>query len=192
MRGPSEVDEPYPLHIGVPAPNVGSLRGSPRRGALGSLRRMARRRNLGSTLALLAVIAIVYYLKQKDSRPEPPPRTGGTAANEAASGSIESLFEAGQSDTWVESSGRVQRVLADDNEGSRHQRFLLELASGHTILIAHNIDVAPRVPLETGDEIRFRGEFEWSDRGGVVHWTHRDTRGRKKGGWLELAGKTYR
>jgi len=157
---------------------------------------MARKRSIGSTLALLAVIAIVSYLKLRDQPAESPPRTGSAASSAtstaAASRSIEALFEAGQSDTWVEGSGHVQRVLADDNEGSRHQRFLLELASGHTILIAHNIDLAPRVPLEPRDEIRFRGEYEWNNRGGVVHWTHRDARGRKRGGWLELAGETYR
>lgn len=100
-------------------------------------------------------------------------------------------FEARRSDVWVQASGEVSRVLSDDNEGSRHQRFLVELSNGHSILIAHNIDLAPKVPLSKGDEIEFRGEFEWNDRGGVVHWTHHDPRGRKTGGWISHRKKTY-
>lgn len=93
----------------------------------------------------------------------------------------------------VEGRGAVRRVLPDDNDGSRHQRFILELGSGQTLLIAHNIDVAPRVPgLRTGDEVEFSGEYEWSQQGGVIHWTHHDPDGRRPGGWLRHKGQTYR
>jgi hypothetical protein len=92
----------------------------------------------------------------------------------------------------VRGAGKVIRVLADDNEGSRHQRFIVRLGSGRTILIAHNIDLAPRVPsLETGDAIRFYGEYEWNQKGGVVHWTHHDPQNRHTGGWIEHNGKRY-
>ena len=104
---------------------------------------------------------------------------------------IAQSFEAGRSDVWVQASGEVARVLSDDNEGSRHQRFLVELRNGITVLIAHNIDLAPRVPLSRDDLIEFRGEYEWNDRGGVVHWTHHDPRGRKQGGWISHRRKTY-
>ncbi|WP_240920013.1 DUF3465 domain-containing protein [Paraglaciecola sp. 20A4] len=36
-------------------------------------------------------------------------------------------------------------VVRDDNSGSQHQEFILKLSSGQTILIAHNIDLAPRI-----------------------------------------------
>ena len=101
-------------------------------------------------------------------------------------------FEQRRSGLVVEGSGRVERTLADDNEGSRHQRFILRLASGHTVLVSHNIDLAPRVPLAEGDAIAFRGQYEYNDRGGVVHWTHHDPRGRRPGGWLEHGGRRYR
>ncbi|NKB78258.1 MAG: DUF3465 domain-containing protein [Gammaproteobacteria bacterium] len=78
-----------------------------------------------------------------------------------------------QSDVQVQSSGTIVKVLPDDNKGSRHQRLLVKLANEHVILIAHNIDLAPRVPSpKEGQTIEFYGEFEWNDRGGVVHWTH--------------------
>ena len=86
----------------------------------------------------------------------------------------------------------MTRVLADDNDGSRHQRFIMELPSGTTLLVAHNIDLAPRVAgLSVGDRVSFRGEYEPNDRGGVLHWTHHDPAGRHPGGWLEHGGRRY-
>lgn len=104
---------------------------------------------------------------------------------------IAESFRSQRSDVMVESEGRVTRVLADDDEGSRHQRFILRLANGDTVLVAHNIDLAPRIPISEGDAVRFHGEYEWNDRGGVVHWTHHDPAGRHEGGWLEVDGKRY-
>jgi hypothetical protein len=89
--------------------------------------------------------------------------------------------------------GRVKRLLPDDTRGSPHQRFLLLLASGHTLLIAHNTELAPRVEgLSVGAEVSLQGEYEWNDKGGVVHWTHHDPDGRRQGGWIEFAGRRYR
>ncbi|MFK9293378.1 DUF3465 domain-containing protein, partial [Escherichia coli] len=40
----------------------------------------------------------------------------------------------------------IAKVLRDDLEGSRHQRFIVRLPHGQTVLIAYNIDIAPRIP----------------------------------------------
>jgi hypothetical protein len=89
-------------------------------------------------------------------------------------------------------SGKVTRVLSDDNVGSRHQRFILRLPSNQTILIAHNIDIAPRISsLRVGDTVSFNGIYERNSKGGVVHWTHRDPKGHHKAGWLRNNGRTY-
>jgi hypothetical protein len=102
-------------------------------------------------------------------------------------------FEEGESDVQVEGRGVVRQILPDDDKGSRHQRFILALESGQTILIAHNIDVAPRVAgLREGDEVDFSGEYEWNEKGGVIHWTHHDPAKRHRPGWLRHKGKTYR
>jgi hypothetical protein len=101
-------------------------------------------------------------------------------------------FEQSRSNIQVEGRGVVRRILSDDNEGSRHQRFIVALESGQTLLIAHNIDVAPRVVgLREGDAVAFSGEYEWNAEGGVIHWTHRDPAKRHPSGWLRHNGTTY-
>jgi hypothetical protein len=86
----------------------------------------------------------------------------------------------------------VVRILSDDSDGGRHQRFILELDSGQTLLIAHNIDVAPRIPsLIEGDPVEFNGVYEWNDEGGVIHWTHHDPKGVHEAGWLKHKGAVY-
>ena len=47
-----------------------------------------------------------------------------------AENDIEALFDLRRSDVQVRGAGTVLRTLSDDDEGSRHQRFILELASG--------------------------------------------------------------
>ena len=114
---------------------------------------------------------------------------GGTGTR---SGEVEAAFTAQRSGQWVETSGRVARLLADDDEGSRHQRFILDLDSGHTLLVSHNIDLARRLPLTRNDQVTLRGRYEWNARGGVVHWTHHDPDGRLQGGWILHEGIRYR
>ena len=94
-------------------------------------------------------------------------------------------------DRWIEDSGFVVRLLSDDNDDSHHQRFILQLRNRDTLLIAHNIDLADRVPVSLGDRVQFRGMYEWNDLGGVVHWTHGDPMGIEDGGWIKYRRKTY-
>lgn len=105
---------------------------------------------------------------------------------------IINAFKNRRSGLQVQGEGVVTRVLPDDVDGSRHQRFILRLGSGQTLLMTHNIDVAPRVDeLAAGDTIGFYGVYEWNEKGGIVHWTHHDPDGSHTGGWLEHRGNRY-
>lgn len=113
---------------------------------------------------------------------------------EAVEGVItaEQLYQEQRSDVQLQVDGEVIRLLADDNEGSRHQRFIIELASGQTLLISHNIDLAPRIAnLQTGDDVEVYGEYIWNDKGGVMHWTHHDPANRHPHGWIRHDGEIY-
>lgn len=106
--------------------------------------------------------------------------------------SVKQAFERKQSNVWVEGSGRVKKLLVDDNNGSRHQKFLVSISDKQTLLFAHNIDLAPRLDtLQVGETIDFRGEYVYNPKGGVVHWTHRDPQGGIEAGWIKYNGKTY-
>jgi len=92
----------------------------------------------------------------------------------------------------IQGGGIVTKVLVDDNDGSRHQRFIIQLGSGQTLLIAHNIDLSSRIDsLKEGDRVTFNGEYEWNPQGGVIHWTHHDPAGRHWSGWVKHNGRTY-
>ncbi len=105
---------------------------------------------------------------------------------------IQKAYQNNQSDVQVKGKGTVIKILSDDLKGSRHQRFILKLKSGQTLLVAHNIDLAPRINgLAKNATIEFYGEYEWNSKGGILHWTHRDPAGRHAHGWLKYNGKMY-
>jgi hypothetical protein len=105
---------------------------------------------------------------------------------------VASAFANHTSNIQVQSSGQVVKILPDDNNGSRHQRFIIKLTSGQTLLIAHNIDLANKVSsIKVGDTVEFSGEYEWNPQGGVIHWTHRDPQGRHTAGWIKHNGQMY-
>ncbi|XXQ67367.1 DUF3465 domain-containing protein [Neisseriaceae bacterium B1] len=105
---------------------------------------------------------------------------------------LQQAFQNHQSNLQISGSGIVQKTLPDDKKGSRHQRFILKLNSGQTLLVAHNIDLAAKIKgLKKGDTVEFYGEYEWSEQGGVIHWTHHDPAKRHADGWLKHNGQIY-
>jgi len=138
-------------------------------------------------LLLVFVLTAVYYAYDQRS-----PVIQAESASESEITQAQREFGQPRSGEQVQGTGTVIRILSDDNDGSRHQRFILQLSSGRTLLIAHNIDLAPRVSsLRKGDRVSFYGEYEWNEQGGVIHWTHRDPQGRHTAGWLERDGQRY-
>ncbi len=155
------------------------------------------RRKIWVSVALLAIVIGARLLGWEPETASAPPVRAEPAiasSSEARSRSeLERLIDERRSGVMVEAEGRVAAVLADDQRGSRHQRLLVELASGATVLIAHNVDLAARVAnVQRGDRLAFRGQYEWNEKGGVIHWTHHDPDRRHDEGWLRHEGKTYR
>lgn len=140
-------------------------------------------------LLLLIVIGITLYgiLGQSPDLLQPYAEKGLTSEH-----SLTSAYENRKSDIQVGGLGKVIHILADDTDGSQHQKFIIELSSGQSLLISHNIDLAPRLSaLHIGDTVEFFGEYEWNPKGGVVHWTHHDPMGNHVGGWLKHNGVVY-
>ena len=114
-----------------------------------------------------------------------------SATADTSADRIRRAFDERASNLMVTASGRVTRLLADDRDDSPHQRFIVELPNQLTLLVAHNLDLAPRVPLAVGDSVEVRGEYEWNPEGGVVHWTHDDPAGSHEPGWILHDGDRY-
>ena len=88
--------------------------------------------------------------------------------------------------------GKVIKVLPDDLQGSKHQRFIVRITTGQTILVTHNIDIAKKIPnLKVGDIVDLYGEYVWNPKGGIIHWTHHDPSRQHEDGWVLHHGKKY-
>ena len=108
-----------------------------------------------------------------------------------ASRSDDERFSKRGSGNWIDVRGRVVRLLPDDIEGDKHQRLIVDAGDRQTLLVAHNVDIAERVPVSLGDRLSIRGMFEWNELGGLIHWTHRDPMGVEEGGYIEHRNKQY-
>ena len=115
-----------------------------------------------------------------------------SSAQKMDAGAIIEAFGAQRNLPQVQGNGVVTKVLKDDTKGLKHQKFLLKVSDNITILIAHNIDLAPRVAdINEDDVVEFKGEYIYTPKGGTVHWTHKDPRGHHAAGYLKHNGKTY-
>ena len=142
------------------------------------------------TIAGIIALGLVLFFFQNPQRVESPGRSASVPGPQSRD-VFARAFADHRSNFVAEGNGTVARLLSDDNDGERHQRFIVELAAGQTLLIAHNIDLAPRVDrLRVGDTVEFKGEYEWSNQGGVMHWTHHDPQGKQhEAGWIRHNGR---
>ncbi|MFZ1386729.1 MAG: DUF3465 domain-containing protein [Thiolinea sp.] len=154
-------------------------------------------RNLIMIALLIAAAAWQYFsgnIGQQTTKPTTTPSSATTSKPLDQSKTIAQLRQAANDPNakfWTNIQGSVIKNLKDDNEGDRHQKFLVQVANDLTLLVSHNIDVASRVPVREGDTVKIKGEYVWNNRGGVIHWTHHDPKGRKAGGWIEVNGTRY-
>ncbi|HEY9730602.1 MAG TPA: DUF3465 domain-containing protein [Drouetiella sp.] len=122
----------------------------------------------------------------------PPAGNGSVAPGEQVNGDAQVLEAQDRHRKKIEVTftAPVKKLLEDDTKGIDHQRFLVELSNGSTVLVAHNTDLAPPVPVHEGDLVTMHGEYIWNRKGGVLHYTHHSTT-RHESGWIQFNGQVY-
>ncbi len=131
-------------------------------------------------LLLLLLVGKFFYEEKSSNLPAPQAQQ------------IAQAYTGKKSNVQVQGGGIVVKLLPDDLKGAKHQKFLIKVTDDMTILIAHNIDLAPRInSLKEGEEISFYGEYEWHSKGGIVHWTHHDPGKRHPDGWIKYKNRVY-
>src|SRR5215470_15934892 len=109
-------------------------------------------------IAFVGLVGVIYALavqhgafNRAAATTEIPPtisasETAGTRARPACDESaLAAAYRNRESRVEVCGHGLIARVLKDDTQGTRHQRFVVRLPIGQTILIAYNYDLAPRI-----------------------------------------------
>ena len=91
----------------------------------------------------------------------------------------------------VEVSGQVVRVLQSGGNESASQWFQMRTPNGQHFLVGHHSDASDAIPLLARENIVVRGEYEWTESGGTIRQTQRDTSLRRRHGWIEYKGKRY-
>jgi hypothetical protein len=118
------------------------------------------------------------------------------ASGSDPNGAVYEAWRAGRSHLEVTASGSVARVLGTRRGPSGvHEGFLVHLRGaagrGLTVRVEDNVDLTGPIPLAAGDDVEVRGEYIYDPRGGLIHETHLDPRGRRPAGFVKVAGKLY-
>ena len=121
-----------------------------------------------------------------------------------ASSTTDTTSNAGVYDAWrlrrsylqVTANGSVARVLGTRvGPSGAHEGFLLHLRGaegrGLTVRVEDNVDITGQIPLQPGDDAIVRGEYIYDPRGGIIHYTHHDPRGRHPSGYVRVNGRVY-
>lgn len=104
---------------------------------------------------------------------------------------VQKAYENRQSGIMVEVSGSVVRVLQTEPGGARYQQFVMRLENGQTVQVMHETSLSDQIALEVNDDVRVRGEYNWSEGGGAIRGTERDFSSARRHGWIEYKGKRY-
>jgi len=138
---------------------------------------MIKKKNIRQIIPIIVMLIVVFILNNnevKDSNKQQK--------------NLESLYKSKAYGILITIEAQVEKVLKDDTVGDRHQKMILRVGK-NTVLLAHNIDVATRVPIKENDTIIVKGEYEWNQKGGVIHWTHK--KNNNSYGWIMHKNKKY-
>jgi len=73
-----------------------------------------------------------------------------------------------------------------------HEEFPIVTQHGERVEVIDNVDLAPRIPVATGDVVVVKGQFVPTHGGGIIHDTHHSPGpGWHQGGWIEWRGQRY-
>lgn len=119
----------------------------------------------------------------------------GTSAS-ADNAAIYDAWRSNRSHLEVTAEGSVARRLGTRvGRSGTHEGFLLHLTGaagrGLTVRVEDNVDITGPIPLTEGAEVEVRGEYIFDRRGGIIHYTHRDPRGRHSAGYVRVNDKFY-
>lgn len=145
---------------------------------------MPAQRKVSRTISLVATAAVIgalYFVWQ--SRP------GYTI--EPGFKTVQDAYQYRQTGIMAEVTGAVVRTLSVDKEQPDLQQFVIRLTNGQTILVTHRAGVEGRIPLAIGDTVLVRGEYAWTETGGMLRHTERDLSTQRRHGWVEHQGERY-
>lgn len=104
---------------------------------------------------------------------------------------VEKAFYDKQSDLMVEVTGEVIRVIDQAKNNPKHQEFQMRLPTGQLLLVVHRNDSNEWIPLAANDMVVVRGRYLWSEMGGIIRDTQRDSSMERMHGWVKHKGERY-
>jgi len=142
----------------------------------------------GRRAGLRSIVAVALVITASCA-PAPP----GTVTSATDNTAVQRAFERHAENLELTATGSVDRVLSDqEGPSGPHERFVVRLPDvGLTVLVEHNLSIAPRVPVSVGQPIVVRGEYVWNTQGGFVHFTHHDPDGSHEAGYILYGGRRY-
>lgn len=117
-----------------------------------------------------------------------------SAAQTPNDSAVCAAYSSGRSQTEVVAAGRVTRIFGiRPGRSSPHEGFLLSLDAGCRLVVRVevNTDFTGPIALSSNQRVVVKGEYEYYPRGGVIHWTHHDPRGRHENGYIDAGGTMY-
>jgi hypothetical protein len=118
------------------------------------------------------------------------------ATDDASNGAVYDAWRTGRSHVEVTASGSVARLLGErEGPSGRHLGFILHLSGsagrGLSVRVEDNLDLTGEIPIGEGESVTVRGEYIYEPAGGLIHYTHKDPRGRHDAGYVQASGRIY-